>query len=188
MKEVWKSVKGYEGYYEVSNTGKVRSVERTVILLSRDGKPRPSVYKSKVLRLSVENKTKQLPRRYVRLSKGGVVKRFYVHRLIAQTFIPNPLQLPEVNHIDGNPFNNNVENLEWSSKEDNIRHAFENKLIKTERAVAKLHPKTLEIIETYKSESEACRQHNITQGKILRSMQRNGTSCGYQWKYLDENV
>lgn len=190
MKEVWVSVKGYEGYYEVSNTGKVRSVERTIILLSRNGKPRPSVYKSKELKLVVEHKKKHnnLPRLYVTLSKDCITKRFYVHRLIAETFIPNPAELPEVNHIDGNPLNNNVNNLEWSSRLDNVRHAFENKLIKTERAVAKLHPKTLEIIETYKSESEACRQHNVTQGKILRSMQRNGTSCGYKWKYLDENV
>lgn len=190
MEEYWKEVKGYEGYYEVSNTGKVRSVERTIVLLARDGADRPSIYKSKELKQSIESKQKYnwLPRKYVRLSKGGKIKRFYVHRLVALTFIPNPNNMTDVNHKDGNPFNNNVANLEWVSRRMNINHAFENKLIKTEKPVAKLNPKTLEVIEVYKSESEACRENGVGQGKILRAMKRNGTSCGFKWKYLDENV
>lgn len=190
MKEVWRSIKGYEGYYEASNLGNIRSVERTIILKTKDGKDRPSVFKSKVLKLRKEIKDKHnwLPRYYVHLSKDGKSKRFYVHRLVAQTFIENPDNLPDVNHINGNPLDNRVENLEWITKADNLRHAFENNLIKTQKPVAKMDKNTGGIIEIYKSESEACRQHNVTQGKILRSIQRNGTCRGFKWKYINENV
>lgn len=190
MKEIWKEIKGYEGYYQVSNKGQIRSVQRVITLITRDGKDRPSVFKGKILKQTDETKNRHnwLPRKFVQLSKDGIRKRYYVHRLVAETFIPNPQSLPEVNHKDGDPFNNNSYNLEWVTKKENINHAFENKLIKTEKPVAKISLETNEVLETFKSESEACRQHGITQGKILRAIQRNGTSCGFKWEYINENV
>lgn len=187
--EEWRVVEGYEGYYEVSNLGRVRSVERRIVLITRDGKDRPCVFKEKILKQSEEKKAKYnwLPRKYVGLSKDGKSKRFYVHRLVANTFIENPNNLTDVNHKDGNPFNNNVSNLEWVSRKENIQHAFENKLIKTEKPVAKLSDSGA-VLEVYRSESEACRVHGVRQGKILRAMQRNGKSCGFKWKYINENV
>lgn len=184
--EVWKPIKNYEGYYEVSNLGNVRSVERIVILKDKCGNDRPCTFKSKELRQSVESKERHnwKPRKYVRLSKEGKVKRFYVHRLVAETFIPNEEGKEDVNHKDGDPFNNNSDNLEWNTKKENINHAFKNNLIKTQKKVAKIDKYSNEIIEVYASESEACRQHGVTQGKILRSMQRNGTCKGYRWKYI----
>lgn len=190
MKEIWKEIKGYEGYYEASNKGQIRSTQRVITLVTRDGKDRPSVFKGKVLKQTdeIKNRHNWLPRKFVQLSKDGIRKRYYAHRLVAETFIPNPNNLPDVNHKDGNPFNNNVDNLEWSSRKRNINHAFDNKLIKTEKPVAKISIQTGKVLEIYKSESEACRQYGVTQGKILRAIQRNGTSCGFKWKYINENV
>ena len=93
MEEIWKDVVGYEGLYEVSNFGNVRSLFR---------------YK-KQLRWDVANN------RYatVQLFKNKIGKRLLVHRLVAEAFLPNPRNLPVVNHKDENKLNNNVDNLEW---------------------------------------------------------------------------
>lgn len=72
------------------------------------------------------------PKGYIRypLKKDGKLKWISFHRLIAKTFIPNPLNLPDVNHIDGDKFNNNVENLEWVTKRQNAKHAMDTGLAK----------------------------------------------------------
>lgn len=117
MEEIWKSVLGFEGYYEVSNIGNVRSCDRYV-KCSRGGNYR--LWKGKVLR-----QTKASTRGYmqVHLSKKGVISAVYVHRLVAESFL---LERNEtVNHIDGDKTNNKLENLEWISYSDNNKHAFE---------------------------------------------------------------
>lgn len=65
----------------------------------------------------------------VKLRKNGKRKQYYVHRLVAITYLPNENNLPDVNHIDGNKLNNDVTNLEWVSKSENLKHAFDNKLL-----------------------------------------------------------
>ena len=112
----WKDVRGYEGLYQVSNTGKVRSM---VFRNNKITKPR-----IKELKININNHN----RAYVSLYKDGTVKNCIVHRLVAMAFIENPLSLPEVNHIDGNPINNNVENLEWCTMKYNHMHAYQNDL------------------------------------------------------------
>jgi len=109
MKEIFKDVKGYEGQYQVSNLGNVYSTPK-------DGKP------NKMLKQEVSKRSCTNYRR-VTLSKEGKTKRFQVHRLVAQTFIPNTEEKPYVNHIDNNGENNSVSNLEWVTHSENMQHS-----------------------------------------------------------------
>lgn len=185
MSEIWKDISGFEGWYQVSNKGRFKSLERVVIMKTKNGKDKPTTFKERILKIHEETRNKSNIKNsyYVAFSVNGKHYRKYIHRLVAEAFIENKDNLPEVNHKDGNRKNNSVENLEWVSKKENIQHAFKNKLIKTEKPVYQLDKDTLEVINEFKSESEACRHFGVTQGKILRSIQRNGTSCGYKWKY-----
>ena len=115
--EIWLSIEGYEGLYEVSHLGRVRSVDRKVEY--SDG--RVVTKKGKILSISAgangyEN---------VRLYKDKKAKNHSVHRLVAGAFVPNPDGKPQVNHKDRNPLNNDFENLEWVTHEENAKHAVE---------------------------------------------------------------
>ena len=112
--EIWRPVMGYEGFYEVSNQGRVRSVDRYDNNNHfRKGELMNLFYGCGYLR--------------VIFSKNGIVKKHLVHRLVAQAFIPNPLSLPQVNHIDENKSNNNVDNLEWCTAKYNINYGLRSK-------------------------------------------------------------
>ena len=106
MKEVWKDIKGYEGLYQVSNYGNVKSCDRHVFA-GVGSNHKTQHIKEKLLRAG-GGKYKQ-----VRLSKNGKIKAFLIHRLVAQAFISNPNNLPCINHKDEDPKNNNANNLEW---------------------------------------------------------------------------
>ena len=106
----------YEGYYEVSDHGNVRGVDRAVPL--PDGKIRK--VKGRII-APKRNADRYL---FVSLSKDKVVKTWYVHRLVAAAFIPNPWQLPEVNHLDGDKTNNVPANLMWVTHQQNVIHAY----------------------------------------------------------------
>lgn len=111
---VRKPVKGYEGYYEVDNLARVYSVDREVTVV--DGS---RVYEKPVRgrRLSQNMHTKGY--KTVSLTKNGKTKRMFVHRIVAEAFIPNPQNFPFVNHIDEDKTNNLVENLEWCTPQYN---------------------------------------------------------------------
>lgn len=116
MQEVWKDVKGYEGIYQVSNLGKVKSLER----YQKDKSQRNRHYKERILKL-MKNKYGYL---IVDLKKDGRRKASTVHRLVAVAFISNPENKPCINHIDGNKQNNSIQNLEWCTYHENLIHAF----------------------------------------------------------------
>jgi hypothetical protein len=115
MKEIYKDIKGYEGYYQISNLGNVKSVER---IIKREGKGDYPV-NEKIVK-SNSNGNGYL---IINLRKDKKRKSFLVHRLVAQTFINNPEVLPQVNHIDEDTMNNTLDNLEWCTAKYNINHS-----------------------------------------------------------------
>ncbi len=124
MKEIWKPILGFEGFYEVSNLGRIRSVDR-VVTYSNGQK---HLHKGCLLKPGViQNNYLQ-----VALCKDGVTKHFMVHRLVAETFLLNQDNLPQINHKDENPLNNIADNLEWCSSSYNINYGSrKDKVIKT---------------------------------------------------------
>lgn len=118
MIEEWRDVKGFEGLYQVSNFGNVRSVDREV--KTNSGKRK---YKGKDMAI---NYTGNYPS--VGFKKNKKIYRLMVHRIVAEAFLPNIENKDTVNHKDGNKRNNNVNNLEWSTWSENHKHAYKNGL------------------------------------------------------------
>lgn len=120
VSERWADVVGYEGRYRVSSAGNVLSVGHSVV----DSAGRTRVFPDKILSLCYGKNPKYAYAHVSLNNPDGTQKRVRVHRLVAEAFIPNPNNLPQVNHKDGNKANNNVENLEWCTIRDNLLHSF----------------------------------------------------------------
>ena len=120
MEEIWKPISGYEGIYEISNLGAIKSLERIV----KNSGVHGGYVKLKERILKPRENKKRNGYYEISLKKDGIEKRFKVHRLVAIAFIPNPNNKPEVNHIDGNKSNNSASNLEWVSSKENKEHAW----------------------------------------------------------------
>lgn len=115
MKELWKDIKGYEGCYQVSNLGRIKSLDRMT-----NNQYGEYFMKGRILKNSII-KDKGYCRVSLNNGNGKISKR--VHRLVAEAFIPNPENKLEVNHKDGNKLNNCVSNLEWCTNKENIEHS-----------------------------------------------------------------
>ena len=189
MKEIWKQVVEYESYYEVSNLGNVRSIDRTII--NSIGKV--FNYKSRLLK-PAKNKYGYLQ---VGVSINSKIKSFTVHSLVAKAFIKNPKNKPTVNHKDGIKINNNVNNLEWATRSENSIHALKNGLrIMPNAWIGKFgskHGASKKIIQytkdniyvnEYGSIIEAFNLLNINASSISRVCNGKLKSAGgYIWKY-----
>lgn len=112
--EIWKDIEGYEGLYQISNMGRVKAMSRSVF-----NGYKPSPHKGRIMKFQDNG----VGYKFVHLiSADGTNRKFYVHRLVAQEFIPNVNNLPQVNHKDENPGNNAVWNLEWCTCKYNINY------------------------------------------------------------------
>ena len=118
--ETWKDIDKFDGHYQVSNCGRVRSVDRIGTYRNYKGKIVNVPYKGKIM-------TPSDSRGYEATVLDG--KSVRIHRLVAEAFVPNPDNLPVVNHIDGNKKNNMAKNLEWVTQKRNMEHARENGLL-----------------------------------------------------------
>lgn len=164
--EIFKEIKGFENY-EVSNYGNVRSLKRNIVL-------RPSIVNGYL---------------HVGLYKDGKHYDKYIHRLVAEAFIPNPNNLQEVNHKDENKFNNHVDNLEWCTHEYNLNYgtAIERMTEKLSKPIVAIDSEG-NVVHEFLSAMEAGRNgFNFGHvSKCCRHIPNHNTHKGYQWHYKEE--
>jgi hypothetical protein len=183
--EIWKDIKGFEGLYQISNYGRLKSFK---------------VYpEGKILKLTNKNGD------YFSVVLQGIgfkPRSIRIHRLVAEAFLPNPCNLPEINHIDGNKQNNHISNLEWVTKSQNVVHSMTmlhphqndgiknyNKFIKT-TPVMQLTKEGLPI-KTYLNCKEASKQTGICHRDILlvaNHQPKRKTAGGYKWEFVKKGV
>lgn len=183
MEEVWKDIEGWEGQYEISNLGRVKSLPKW-----------KGTYMSKERLLTpTDNGRGYL---VVNFRIKNYRKCYLVHRLVAQAFIDNPYNKEEVNHIDGDKTNNTVMNLEWVTKQENINHAWETGLIDLKRSGGTIAVDQFSedgtYITTYFSMTEASKHTRAFANEISNCC--NGKSIqsgGYRWRRsngMKENI
>lgn len=160
MIEEWKDIKGYEGLYQVSNLGNVYS---------------------NITKKKLKARIKRYLYLGVVLYNNEVAKHYTIHRLVAEAFIPNPENKPQVNHIDEDKTNNMVPNLEWCTAKENANHGTRNK--RMSHRVKAIDIATGEY-NIYKSIRECGRKLNISSGNISKQLNRKIKHVGgYIFEY-----
>ena len=184
MEEIWKDIEGYEGTYQVSNLGRVRSLDRVVSRVMPTGK----VFNShKVPGRMLKNNMSNIGYYVVNLHKDGKGHTMQVHRLVAQAFIPNPKNLPEVNHKDEDKLDNRVDNLEWcdSAYNTNYGTSLQRKTEATRLAVLQ-YDFDGNFIAEYPSSKEASEAAGVDRSLISKCCRgQRRTAGGFVWKYKE---
>lgn len=165
--EIWKDIEGYEGIYEISNLGRVRSFKNGKVRILK-----PLTNKRGYLR--------------VQLRKNNSLKTLQIHRLVAQAFLPNPNNLPQVNHKDEDKTNNIVSNLEYCDAKYNNNYGNRNKKVAEalSKVVLQIDKNTNIIINIFPSLMEAERQTGCKNNNICHCCKGKRKSAGgYKWKY-----
>lgn len=177
MQEEWRDVVGYEGFYQVSNLGRVRSVDRQQEVLWK-GKKVYKPIKGRVIAQTKQNGGYLM----ANLSANGKRKECTVHRLVAMSFLDNPNKLKEVNHKDGNKENNNVSNLEWCSRSDNLKHRAR---ILGQRGNA-VRIKCVDTGEEFRAVKDAAEKVGVSDSAIYIALKKGGKyrSGGYRWERI----
>ena len=196
MEEIWKDIKGYVGFYQVSNLGRVRSVERE-IYKSNNVK---QISKSSILKFE-----KSKGYNYVHLFKNGTRKRIAVHRLVAEAFILNPNNLPEVDHINTIRDDNRVENLRWVTPKENMNNPLTkekrcgyqgNKSEEIKKKISKAQSIKVvqltlegELVKIWDSAIKAQKECGFDNGNINRCCRsKYKTNKGYKWTYYEDYI
>lgn len=177
--EIWKDIVGYEGLYQISNLGRVKSLKRYVphfkgglkvvpermktIFYQKDGRPR------------------------VELSKGNLNRKFFVYRLVAQAFIPNPNNYPCINHKDENPANNSIENLEWCTYKYNANYGTRGYWISITKykPVGMFHPTLNVLMRVFDSGKEAAEFLRVSRSCMTAAIDDDNRKIkGYKFKFI----
>ena len=182
MEEIWKPIVGYEGFYEVSNIGRVRSLERKDCL--------GRTVKERILKQTVTHDGYLI----VGLYAGGKPKTLKVHRLVCEAFNDNRDEKPEVNHINEIKTDNRACNLEWCTRTGNNNHGTRNE--RAAKSIAKALSKPVgqytrdgELVKIWPSTMEVQRQAGFSQGNISKAANGNRkTAYGFIWKYKNETM
>lgn len=182
MEEIWKDITGFEGLYQVSSLGRVRSLDRTIIC--RNGVER--FYKGELKKLLYDNKGYT----HVNLYRNQHLQRFSVHRLVALAFIPNPHGLPQINHINQIKDDNRAENLEWCDAKYNCNYGdhINNFSEANKKPIAQLTYEG-DLVKIYPSQTDAA----IALGDVNKKKNINAVlkfnrywAYDYCWCYEDE--
>ena len=183
--EVWKKIKDLDGFYEISNFGRIKSVSR--VINSSIQKSGFRITKEKIK--PSQNNGKGYLQLYVQVNNKRKV--YYTHRLVALAFIPNPHNKPEVNHINGIKTDNRIENLEWCTRKENVNHAFDLGLIGNRKTGKRV--KIFQILENnivlWNSISDASNSLKIDSSSISKVCRNiNKQAGGFRWCYYNEEL
>lgn len=181
MKEIWKDIPGYEGYYQASSCGRIKSIQRLVNTHNQFRKSLMNI-RERILKPATNRHGYSIVVLYI----NNTQKTISVHRLVARTFIPNPLGKIQVNHIDGIKSNNHVENLEWNTNSENVKHSFSTNIRPPTYGNSKLTEEQVrEIRRLYEimgwKQSDIARKFNVYK-TLIHKIVHNET-----WKHLSIN-